>query len=153
MQFQFDIASNTTPPAPVQQPTESVPELLRQILDVQREHLAQLVEVQREQLAQTRAAAQDAMARWKNLLARWQKEFPEFSGHCKQAYPLLEKIYVHMLVGMVEDLAEQGEDGYDTEFAVQDFLDKYGMRLGQLSHLLTIVGPLAEAASQGEQQR
>src|SRR4051794_34726070 len=82
MQFQFDIASNTSPPPPAQQPTESVPELLRQILDVQPQHLAQPLEVQREQLAQARAAAQDAQARWKNLLSRWQKEHPDFSNHC-----------------------------------------------------------------------
>jgi hypothetical protein len=156
MQFQFDVAtSNATAPAHSQQPTpqataESVPEILRQMLELQREQLTTLVEVQREQLSQARAAAQDSQARWRNLLARWQKDLPEFSNQCKQAYPLLEKAYVHMLAGMVDELAQQGEEALDNDFAVQEFLDRYGMRLGQLSHLLSVIGPLAEAANQAE---
>jgi hypothetical protein len=159
MQFQFDVATNqaTAPaaaaapqqPPPAAQP-ENVPELLRQMLELQREQLHQLVELQREQLTQARAAAQDASARWRNLLARWQKDLPDFCGNCKQAYPLLEKAYVFILAGMVDELARQGEDALDNEFSVQDFLDRYGMRLGQLSHLLSVIGPLAEAANQNE---
>jgi hypothetical protein len=154
MQFQFDIATNNnnaTPAPPTPPPTaEAVPEILRQMLELQREQLHALVELQREQLNQAKAAQQDSLARWRNLLSRWQKEFPEFSGQCKQAYPLLEKAYVLMLAGMVDELTQQGDDALDNDFAVQDFLDRYGMRLGQLSHLLSVVGPLAEAANQSE---
>ena len=72
MQFQVDIASTTTdPPAKLPPPTpESVPELLRQILDLQRDQLAQILEVQREHLNHVRAAIQDNQTRWRNLLAR-----------------------------------------------------------------------------------
>lgn len=155
MQFQFDIASNsaTTPATPQPQPTvtaDTVPDLLRQILEVQREHLSQMLEVQREHLNYVRQQAQDSQARWRNLLARWQNEHPAFTENCKQAYPLLEKAYVQMLAGMTEDLAEQGNEALDSEFTVQEFLDRFGMRIGQLSHLLSVIGPLAEAAHQSE---
>lgn len=152
MQFQFDVASGSpTPPAqPQPQPTDSVPELLRQMMETQREQMAQLIDVQREQLNQTRAAAQDALARWRNLLARWQKDHPEFADHCKRAYPLLEKAYVALLVNLTEELAHQGDEALDTDFSVQEFLDRYGMRISQMSHLLSVIGPLAEAANQGE---
>jgi len=154
MQFQFDVATNSagatpTPPTPQATP-ESVPEILRQMLELQREQLNQLVELQREQLNQARAASQDSLARWRNLLSRWQKDLPDFAANCKQAYPLLEKAYVLMLSGMVDEVAQQGDEALDNDFAVQDFLDRYGMRLGQLSHLLSVIGPLAEAANQGE---
>lgn len=153
MQFQFDVSTNnaTPPPAGPQQPaTESPTDLLRQILELQREQFAQLLEVQREQLNHVRAASADALARWRNLLARWQKEYPEFSNQCKHAYPVLEKAYVHLLVALVEELGQQGDEALENDFAVQEFLDRYGMRLGQLSHLLSIIGPLAEAANQAE---
>jgi len=157
MQFQFDLtAANSVPPAVPQQPLDTS-ELLRQMLEVQREIAAQqreaygqLVAVQTEHLNHVRAAAQDAQARWKNLLTRWQNQHPEFSNQCKQAYPLLEKAYVAMLVGMVEELAQQGDDALENDFSVQEFLDRYGMRIGQLSHLLSVLGPLAEAAGQPE---
>jgi hypothetical protein len=90
------------------------------------------------------------LTRWRNLLARWQKDHPEFAERCKKAYPAMEKIYVQLLVNLVDDLALQEDDAYESEFAIQEFLDKYGMRVGQLSHLLSIVGPLSEAAHQTE---
>ena len=150
MQFQFDISSTTAKPPVPPQPTtpETVPDLLRQILEVQYDQLTQILEVQKEQLNHARAIAQDNLARWRQLLGRWHAEQPEFADHCKKAYPLMEKAYVQMLAQMVEEVTEQGNDALDGDFSVQEFLDRYGMKLGQLSHLLSIVGPLSEAAHQ-----
>ena len=152
MQFQFDVVSSSkTPPINIQAPpAETVPELLRQILEGQREQLSQILEVQKEHLNHARATAQDNLSRWRQLLTRWQNEYPEFADHCKKAYPLMEKSYVQLLSTMVEQLAQEGDESLDSEFAVQEFLDRYGMKLGQLSHLLSIVGPLSEAANQLE---
>jgi transketolase len=153
MQFQFDVASTSPkPPANPQQPatSDSVVDALHQMMELQREQFALLLDVQREHLNHVRAAAQDSLARWKNLLSRWQKEHPEFADQCKLAYPVLEKAYVTMLANLVEELSQDGDDALDTDFSVQEFLDRYGMRVSQLSHLLSVVGPLAEAAAQAE---
>jgi hypothetical protein len=158
MQFQFDFASaNATPPVVPQQSGDAAVDLLRQLVELmrdnavqQRETLAQILAVQQEHLNQVRAAAQDAQARWRNLLARWQSQHPEFANFCRQAYPLLEKAYVGMLDGMADELTQQGDEALENDFSVQEFLDRYGMRVGQLSHLLSVVGPLAEAASQND---
>src|ERR1043165_7989407 len=109
MQFQFDVASTTpNPPAtPQQPPSDSVSDLLRQILEQQRDQLNQILEVQKEHLNHVRALSQDSLSRWRNLLARWQKDHPEFAEHCKKAYPAMEKIYVQLLVNMVEELSGQ----------------------------------------------
>lgn len=150
MQFQFDIAPTASVPQPRPPVTESAPELLRQLIDIQRDGFAQMVELQREHLNHVRAMSQDSVARWRNLLARWETELPEFAENCKKAYPLLERSYIHLLSNLVEDLAHQGDDALETEFAVQEFLDRYAMKVGQLSHLLSIIGPLSEAAQQNE---
>ena len=42
------------------------------------------------------------------------------------------------------------DNALDNEFAVQEFLDRYGMKLGQLGHILSVIGPLSEAAHQNE---
>ena len=60
----------------------------------------------------------------------------------------MEKAFVQLLETMARDAADQGEDGLDGEFAIQEFIDRYGMKVGQLSHLLGIIGPLSEAAHQ-----
>jgi hypothetical protein len=45
-------------------------------------------------------------------------------------------------------VAEQGDDGLDNDFAIQEFIDRYGMKVGQFSHMMSIIGPLSEAAHQ-----
>src|SRR3954468_10951096 len=110
MQFQFDIASPTLPPAAPPQPGEVNTELLRQILELQRDQFAQILQVQREHLALAKNMAQDNNARWRTLLSRWQKALPELTDNCKQAYPALERAYVHMLAAMVEEVTEKGEE-------------------------------------------
>jgi hypothetical protein len=151
MNFQFDILSQTpAAPPPPAQPGEINAELLRQILELQRDQLGQILQTQREHLALARGMAQDNNARWRTLLGRWQKDVPFFVDHCKQAYPTLERAYVQMIAAMVEEVCDKEPDELDNEFAVQDFLDRYGMRLSQLGHLVHLVGSLAEAAGQSE---
>jgi hypothetical protein len=114
--------------------------------------LKQLIDVQRDQLNQMKqsAAALDPSGRWRALMARWKEEYPGLPDGCKEALPILEKAYGGLVAGLVEELRDQGPDALDSEFALQDFLDRYGMRLGQLGNILNLVGPLAEAANQSE---
>jgi hypothetical protein len=146
MQSQFNVTSYL-PAAPAKAGDclagGEVSELLRQLLEVQREQLAHQKQA---------AAAQDHGARWRALMARWTEEFPGLGEGCKQALPLLEKAYGALVAQLVEELREQGTDALDTDFALQDFLDRYGMRLGQLGNILNLVAPLAEAGSQNDAQ-
>jgi hypothetical protein len=114
--------------------------------------LRQLLEVQREQLNHLRAwmAAHDMGARWRNFLNRWQEEFPGLSETCKKAMPILEQCYGKLIAELTENLSADGHDALDNDFALQEFLDRYGMRLGQLGTILNLVAPLAEAGAQGE---
>ena len=151
MQFQFGITPATNTPAPPLMPLpDSVPELLKLLLNQQSDLLTQILDVQRENLNFQRAAACDSIARWRHILGRWEKDHPEFAEQSKIAYPLLERAYIQLLANMLEELVEQGDDALENEFAVQEFLDRYGMKIGQLSHLLGIIGPLSEAAQQNE---
>lgn len=145
MNFQIDVSSSlarTSPEPPPAQTTlaPDVADLLRQILEVQREQLA---------AQRAAAAAHDMTARWRSYLARWQDEFPDLSDGCRQAMPHLERCYGQMISDLTERLND--EDGVDTDFALSEFLDRYGMRLAQLGTILNLVAPLADAgASQGE---
>jgi len=152
MNFQFDIASSAKPVAPQAPlaPGEVVPHLLNQILEMQREVFNQMLEVQKAHLQHVRMAAQDHVARWRHILGRWQQDNPELTDSCKKAYPILEKAYVELLTGLIGELAEQGDEALESEFAVQEFIDKNGMKIGQLSHILSVIGPLTEAAQQNE---
>jgi hypothetical protein len=134
----FDISSvPATPGAAAPADTAPLPvQLLQQILEVQREQLAQL---------RATAAANDHSARWRALVTRWRQEFPELHDLCRQALPILERAYGAIIAALAEELRQNGEDALDSDFALQDFVDRYGMRLGQLGHILNLVTPLAES--------
>lgn len=113
-----------------------VADLLRQVVDLQREQLAVL---------KAQAAAQDGLARWRGFLARWQGEFPAVGAGCKEVLPLVERAYL----ALVQDVTDKLRDDpalLDSEFALAEFLDRYGIRLAQLGAVLGQFGPLADAA-------
>jgi hypothetical protein len=144
MNFQIDVTSTVPPSATEPRPAASpnppeVVDLLRQILEVQREQL---------NYQRAAAAAHDMTARWRAYLSRWQNEFPDLSENCRKAMPTLERCYGQMIADLTDKL---DDDPLDNEFGVQEFLDRYGMRLAQLGTILNLVAPLAEAgATQGE---
>ena len=123
-------AAESGPPQPDQA------DLLRQLLDVQREQLA---------LQKSQIAAQDAGSRWRAFLQRWQSDFPGVGHDCKDVLPIIERAYL-TLIGEITERLKDEPDALDHEFGVSEFLDKYGVRLGQLGNVLGQLGPLADAA-------
>ena len=107
--------------------------------------LRQMVELQREQLGllKARQAASDDKARWQTFYNRWAAEFPELPGRCKAVLPSVERAYLELMRDVSDRLG--GEDAVDleSEFALAEFLDKYGVRLAQLGNVLGQVGHLA----------
>jgi hypothetical protein len=140
MNFQFDVtapAGAPKPPPPAGEPVE----LLRQLVEVQRQQLAYL---------QAISAAHDAGARWRAYVNRWREDFPDLPGACREAVPVLERTYGKLMAELTEHLRDQGGDALDNDFTLQEFLDRYGMRLAQLGTILNLVAPLAEAGSPSE---
>src|SRR5262249_5542147 len=126
MNFSVDVSSALSTPGvepapPPTPPTHEVADLLRQILEVQREQLACL---------RASLAAHDPSARWRAFLSRWQQELPDLSEGCRKAIPLLERSYGHLIHELTSRLNEDAYD-LDNEFSLQEFLDRNGMRLAQ----------------------
>ena len=140
----FQIEASTFAAGPKPEPLTAAGEtadLLRQILDVQREQL---------HCQRASAAAHDMGARWRAFLSRWQQDFPDLSKACREALPILERSYGKLIATLTEQLCQDGDDALDNDFAMQEFLDRYGQRVLQLGTILNLVAPLAEAGSQGE---
>jgi anti-sigma-K factor RskA len=141
----FQVVSSTMSTNPTEPPpalpagTETV-ELLRQLLEVQREQL---------NYQRAAAAAHDVGARWRAYLTRWQQEFPDLGDACRKAMPDLERTF-GKLIAELTNCVNDDDEAIDNDFALQEFLDRYGMRLAQLGNILNMVAPLAEASSQPE---
>lgn len=142
MHFQFVVAPPSTAfPAPPMPPAPQ---------DATADLLRELIAVSKEQLAYQRAAHEAANnnARWQAFLARWAEEFPEVGGFCQQSMPLVERAFLRLLDEVTRRLTDEDSGGIDDEFSLSEFLDRYGMRLGQLGTLLNTLGPIADAARQ-----
>src|SRR4051812_2283430 len=129
MHFSFDVAAPNRPQPPQQSSEQAVPanqlELLREIL-----------EVQKEQLALSRAVANDGGQRWRTFLARWGDQYPDLAAHCKDVLPQIERAYMDIMQDLTTRLQDDGPDALDSEFGLAEFLDRYGMKLGQIGTIL-----------------
>ncbi|HUR53108.1 MAG TPA: hypothetical protein VMZ71_03180 [Gemmataceae bacterium] len=130
--------------SPIQMPADLPPvpgtetaDLLRQLLDVQREQV---------QLLRAQVAAQDGLAKWRAFLSRWDGEFPNIGGACKEILPALERAYLNMVRELTDRVRAGDRDDLDDEFVMGEFLDRYGIRLGQLGNIISQLSPIADAA-------
>jgi hypothetical protein len=139
MVFQFDMSTLVYPTiAPPPASSADVPELLRQLLEVQREQLAHLRGL---------LTAHDGAARWRAFLNRCRDDFGELPEACRQAMPILERTYAKLIAELTEHLSQSGSEVLENDFELQEFLDRYGMRLTQLGTILNLVAPFADAGS------
>jgi hypothetical protein len=150
MHFQLNVGSPATPnssetvTAQSVVPAPDMTEILRQILETQREQL---------QFMRTSAASHDASGRWRAFLDRWKDDFGGLPTACKRALPHLERAYMSLIADLAAHLDDQGDDCLGNEFALSEFLDRYGIRLNQLGTILSLVGPLAEIAGTTEPKK
>jgi len=137
LNYQIDVSSSLTspvgsrPPLPANADTN---ELLRTLIEIQRETL---------QIQRAAIANQDHLARWKGFLSRWNGEFPDLGEQCKKTVPILERTFARMIQEALDRLSD--EETVDNDFALQDLLERYGVRLAQLGTLINLVTPLADA--------
>jgi len=123
-------------PSASQQAVETA-DLLRQLIDVQREQL---------QLSRAVAMNNDAGARWRRFLDKWQAEYPDVATQCKTVLPAVERMYLSMIQDLTERLSGEDVDDLESEYVLNEFLDKYGTRLNQLSVIINQLSPIADAA-------
>ena len=137
MHFQFIVA----PPTPALAPPPSPPG------DTSSELLRQLLEVQREQLGLMRAVHTESgnIARWKNFFSRWQEEFGHLPGALRGTLGKVEHAYLRLMDDVTQHLSDEDGDIGD-DFSLNEFLDRYAMRAAQLGSLLNMLGQMVEAA-------
>jgi len=142
MHFQFDMSALAYPRV------ENSPGGATEVTDL----LRQILDVERDQLNQLRAflATHDGGARWRAFVARWKENFPELTDSCRQAVPILERTYGQMISDLTEQLCQNGNEALEDDFSLQEFLDRYGIRLTQLGTILNMVAPLADTGSPSE---
>ncbi len=121
-----------------------VANLQSQTLELQRQGL----EIQRQQLELAREAAQIAREQRSRQIAeleRWQNSHENVLDHCKESLSNLELVHASLMGEMANYASEHHENLLDGDFALTDFVDRFGPRLAHLNTILAVLRPLAAA--------
>ncbi|MCE9532137.1 MAG: hypothetical protein K8T89_13595 [Planctomycetes bacterium] len=144
MHFQFIVAPPTpTLSPPVAPTTESTADLLRQLIDIQREQLG---------LLQTTAstAGDGNQVRWRNFFERWHDDFPEFPASFREVLPAIERAYLRLMDEMVHHLKDEERHGLEDDFSLGEFLDRFAIRASQIGSILNLLGQMSESVRSEE---
>ena len=75
-------------------------------------------------------------------LKAWKEANPELARSCRQAAESLSKVHTEFLAGIARDAAENAEDFTDSEYALGEFIDRYGPRLAHFNGVLQLYAQL-----------
>jgi hypothetical protein len=117
-------------------------EIHRQTLEMQRQHLEltrELVQVNREQ-----------RQRQMTELERWQQSHEYVLEGCRESLGHLEQVHAALMGELATYVKENYENLVDGEYALTDFVDRFGPRLAHLNTMLAVLRPLATALRKNE---
>lgn len=123
--------------------------LQSQTLELQRQSL----EIQRQQLELAREAAQvsrEQRSRQVAELERWQNGHESIIDHCKESLTNLEQVHAALMGELANYVSENHENLLEGDFALTDFVDRFGPRLAHLNTMLAVLRPLAAAVKKTE---
>jgi len=123
--------------------------LQSQSLELQRQHL----ELQRQHLELAREATQvarDQRSRQIADLERWQSGHDAVLEPCRESLGRLEQVHAALMGELAEYVDEHHENLIEGDFALSDFVDRFGPRLAHLNTMLAVLRPLATSLKKPE---
>jgi len=124
-------------PDPPASPAETeTADLLRQLIELQREHLA---------IAKAARDQPDEQSKWQSFFDRHAGDFPGLIESCREVLPQIERAYLSLARDAAEHLLDR-DDALSSDFGLSDFLDRFAPRLAQLGQTMGQVGHLAGLA-------
>ena len=81
-------------------------------------------------------------------LKAWKEANPELARSCRQAAESLAKVHTEFRSGIARDAAENAEDFTDSEYALGEFIDRYGPRLAHFNGVLQLFAQLGASVPQ-----
>jgi hypothetical protein len=138
---QIDITSTTeSPPTALPAAADAgsggeVTALLREMLAVQKRSCDILSEVLKHVSLQQRQRAAELKA--------WRENNPAVARACRRAAEGLSRVHTEFLTSMAEEAAENAEDFTDSDYALGEFIDRYGPRLAHFNGVMQLLSQLA----------
>ncbi len=154
--YRMEVSPTGQGPSPVAPNMNDPVALLHAIANMQSQTLElqrQVLEIQRQQLELAREATQvgrDQRARQIAELERWQNSHEMVIDQSKESLTNLEQVHASLIGEMANYVSENHENLLDGDFALTDFVDRFGPRLAHLNTMLAVLRPLAAAVRKTE---
>jgi hypothetical protein len=78
-------------------------------------------------------------------LALWKRANPELAEFCRRAAVKLERVQTDLLSTITEEVEYNAETFLDSEFSLNEFVDRFGMKFMHLNTLLQVLSQLGNA--------
>ena len=75
-------------------------------------------------------------------LKAWKDANPELARSCRQAAESLAKVHTEFLAGVATEAFDNAENFTDSEYALGEFIDRYGPRLAHFNGVLQLFAQL-----------
>lgn len=75
-------------------------------------------------------------------LKAWKEANPDLSESCRQAAESLSKVHTEFLSTIAREAASSGEDLLDSEYALGEFIDRYGPRIAHFNGIMQLFAQL-----------
>mgnify|MGYP002829740584 FL=1 len=115
-------------------PSESV-RLLKAMVDMQHKTCELLSELLKQVSHQQRQRTAEIKA--------WREANPELAISCRYAAESLSKVHTEFLASVAQEAFEHAEDFTDSEYALGEFIDRFGPRLAHFNGVLQLLGQLS----------
>lgn len=81
-------------------------------------------------------------------LKAWKEANPQLSRACRRAAESLAKVHTEFLDSIAREAADNAEDFADSEYALGEFIDRYGPRLAHFNGVLQLFAQLGAPVPQ-----
>jgi hypothetical protein len=110
-------------------------DLIRRMITEQETSNALLKELVGQMQAQQRGRADE--------LGKWKQANPELADRCRTAAETLSDVQNEFLMGLTAEVADSEDTLRDSDYMLQEFVDRYGPRLAHLNGVLQVLSQLA----------
>jgi hypothetical protein len=85
-------------------------------------------------------------------LKAWKEAHPQLARSCRRAAESLAKVHTEFLSGIAREAADNADDFADSEYALGEFIDRYGPRLAHFNGVLQLFAQLGAPLPQSDPQ-
>ena len=100
-----------------------------------------------EELIQNTSSVQKARA---SELGKWRKDNPELAAGCRDAAETLGRVQADFLANLTNDINDNADALMDSDFLMNEFVDRFGPRLAHLNGVLQVLSQLSASHASAE---